>query len=162
MHSDANDAAVNTVAVAVAVSVAVAFAVAVAVADTFRMPVSLLKREPLLELCRLFLCGLALTVRHTATHIRRKQQSAVSVPLRFACETRHDCDWSVMTYYDLRLPKTCIKLMLWQSLCLAVNDDCSSLELRSAVDEMLLRRLLSHPGIAMLYFCVIVALIPTL
>ena len=77
-----------------------------------RMNQSLLKREPLLELCELFVCGLALTV-------------SLSVPLRFARETRHDCDWSVMTYYDLRLPKTCIKLLLWQSLCLAVNDDCS-------------------------------------
>ena len=64
-----------------------------------RMNQSLLKRQPLLELCELFVCGLALTV-------------SLSVPLRFARETRHDCDWSVMTYHDLRLPKTCIKLLL--------------------------------------------------
>ena len=49
-----------------------------------RMNQNLLKREPLLELCELFVCGLALTIRHTATHIRRKQQSAVSVPLRLS------------------------------------------------------------------------------
>ena len=40
-----------------------------------RMNQSLLKRQPLLELCELFVCGLALTV-------------SLSVPLRFAYQIR--------------------------------------------------------------------------
>ena len=43
-------------------------------------------------------------------------------------------EMAVMAY--LRLEKFGQKML--QSSCLTVNDDCSSLELRSAVDEMLL------------------------
>ena len=43
-------------------------------------------------------------------------------------------EMAVMAY--LRLDKCCQKML--QSSCLTVNDDCSSLELRNAVDEILL------------------------